>query len=68
MKKLSAFIIAMTTMIVVNGASPAAAQGQEKTRYEIVVTNLTRGQRFTPPFVVIHKPGVRLFTLGMGKN
>jgi hypothetical protein len=42
----------------------ATAQTQEKTRYEITITNLTRGQSFTSPFVVIHKSGVRLFTLG----
>jgi hypothetical protein len=32
--------------------------------YEVVVTNLTRGQTFTPILVATHKPGLTLFTLG----
>ena len=32
--------------------------------YEVTVTNLTRGQRFTPILVATHKAGVRLFELG----
>ncbi len=32
--------------------------------YEVTVTNLTRGQQFTPILVATHKEGVRLFTLG----
>jgi hypothetical protein len=33
-------------------------------RYEITVTNLTRGQQFTPILVASHRDGVRLFNLG----
>jgi hypothetical protein len=33
-------------------------------RYEITVTNVTRGQTFTPILVATHKAGVRLFELG----
>ncbi|MBI1792309.1 MAG: spondin domain-containing protein [Acidobacteria bacterium] len=32
--------------------------------YEVTITNLTRGQRFTPVLVASHKKGVRLFDLG----
>jgi hypothetical protein len=32
--------------------------------YEVTVTNLTRGQQFTPILVASHKPGVTLFELG----
>lgn len=32
--------------------------------YEITVTNLTRGQSFTPILVATHKPGVALFSEG----
>jgi len=32
--------------------------------YEVTVTNLTRGQQFTPILVASHKAGVRLFELG----
>ncbi len=33
-------------------------------RFEITVTNLTRGQQFTPILVASHRAGVRLFDLG----
>ena len=32
--------------------------------YEVTVTNVTKGQTFTPLLVVSHRPGVRLFELG----
>jgi len=34
------------------------------TDFEVTVTNLTRGQQFTPVLVASHKAGVRLFELG----
>src|SRR5262245_18695705 len=33
-------------------------------RYEVTITNLTRGQQFTPFLVATHKAGVKLFELG----
>lgn len=30
--------------------------------YEVIVTNMTRGQTFTPILVITHKEGVKLFT------
>ncbi|MCU0244940.1 MAG: spondin domain-containing protein [Bryobacter sp.] len=33
-------------------------------KYEVTITNLTRGQRFTPVLAVTHRPDVRLFQLG----
>lgn len=33
-------------------------------RFEVTITNLTRGQQFTPVLVVTHKSSVKLFTLG----
>jgi hypothetical protein len=33
-------------------------------RFEVTVTNLTRGQQFTPILVASHKEGVKLFALG----
>jgi hypothetical protein len=32
--------------------------------YEVTITNITRGQTFTPFLVVSHAPSIRLFTLG----
>ena len=33
-------------------------------RFSVTVTNLTKGQTFTPILVASHQPGVKLFTLG----
>jgi len=41
-----------------------AALADDDATYEVTITNLTRGQFFTPFLVVSHKPRVRLFTLG----
>jgi len=37
-------------------------------RYEVTITNLTRGQTFTPILVASHKEGVSLFTLGQAAS
>ena len=39
------------------GAAGAASAAE----YEVTVTNLTRGQQFTPILVASHQAGVRLF-------
>jgi hypothetical protein len=36
--------------------------------YEVTVTNLTRGQSFTPILVATHRSGVKLFTLGQAAS
>jgi hypothetical protein len=46
-------------------ALPVAPAAAEDDRFfEVTVTNLTRGQRFTPIMVASHRAGVRLFELG----
>ncbi len=47
-------------------ASPAALAEEEHPhgRYEVTITNLTRGQQFTPILVATHQASVRLFELG----
>ena len=47
-------------------ASPAALADDDHPggRYEVTITNLTRGQQFTPLLVATHKAGVKLFELG----
>jgi hypothetical protein len=37
-------------------------------RYRVTVTNLTRGQPFTPPAVALHRPSVELFSVGEPAN
>jgi hypothetical protein len=55
----------MLLAITVLTATPTfAAEFRNRGEYEVTVTNLTRGQRFTPILVATHKQGVRLFELG----
>jgi len=37
-------------------------------RYRVTVTNLTRGQPFTPPAVALHEPSVGVFSVGEPAN
>jgi len=52
-------------LVIVAGlpAAPTAA-ADDGPRYEVTITNLTRGQQFTPILVASHREGVQLFTLG----
>lgn len=45
-------------------ATPALFAADEERTYEITVTNLTRGQRFTPILAATHMDSVSLFRLG----
>jgi hypothetical protein len=52
-------------------ATPSVGQDAADTagaRYEVIITNATRGQTFTPVFVATHRPGVRLFQIGSPAN
>jgi Spondin_N len=40
------------------------SEGLDGGRYEVTITNLTRGQQFTPILVASHRDGVRLFNFG----
>jgi len=52
-------------LLVVGGALLFGVVGTASALdYEVTVTNLTRGQQFTPILVASHKAGVRLFELG----
>src|SRR3989441_13093012 len=52
-------LLGLTVFICAQTPTAAAAP-----RFEVTVTNLTRGQQFTPILVASHQEGVRLFTLG----
>jgi hypothetical protein len=58
---LGVFILLAMTVLT---TTPALAAEARSGGYEVTVTNLTRGQRFTPILVATHKQGVRLFELG----
>ncbi|MGH9874417.1 MAG: spondin domain-containing protein [Pyrinomonadaceae bacterium] len=49
------------------GPLGASASGQGR-RFEVTITNLTRGQQFTPILVASHREGVSLFKLGEPVN
>ena len=52
-----AALVAVTTL-------PASASAQSDARYSVTVTNLTKGQTFTPVLLATHTPAVRLFAPG----
>ncbi len=55
-------ILAIAVMVLAGLlASVGHAQGLQ---YEVTITNVTRGQTFTPVFVASHSAGVRFFELG----
>ena len=59
-----------TLAVVLGLASAFAAMANDDddqwaaARYEVKITNLTRGQQFTPILATNHKPSVRLFEVG----
>jgi len=54
----------LAVVLLGSGFSEQTVLAQEKFRYEIIITNLTRGQYFTAPLVVTHKGNLRLFAVG----
>jgi hypothetical protein len=60
MKHLSLVTLLLTVSLFQN--NPTFAQGGPQ--YEVTITNLTRGQQFTPILVATHREGVALFDVG----
>ena len=56
--------LAIICSLAVTAAPALAADDDEGARFEVTITNLTRGQQFTPILVASHKPNVKLFELG----
>ncbi len=63
-KKHTVLIIVALVCVTVLGTVSVARVDDIDERYEVTITNLTRGQQFTPILVASHKEGVSLFTLG----
>ena len=61
MKRSIVFMI-LGFLLMIQGPS-ALAEGEGRS-FEVTITNLTRGQQFTPILVASHEKGVKLFTLG----
>ena len=56
-----AVLFAIVTLVAMGFSAGMTAVADE---YRVTVTNLTRGQQFTPILVVSHTAGVKLFELG----
>jgi len=67
-EKIALNIMTLTTaaVLAIVGAFvvPKVALSQEGLSYEVIVTNLTRGQQFTPILAATHGEMTSLFTLG----
>jgi hypothetical protein len=57
--RLRMLVLSLAGALLLSAAGTASAS-----EFEVTVTNLTRGQQFTPILVASHKAGVRLFELG----
>jgi len=58
-KALVVCLCALTVMVAVR-----VVDAQSDARYNVTVTNLTKGQNFTPLVIATHAPGVRMFAPG----
>ena len=63
MKRLIS-MICLAVVLTIGGTPMAFSDGGGDEEFEVTITNLTRGQRFTPILVASHKKGIDLFTLG----
>jgi hypothetical protein len=61
MRMLIALVISGTTMLA---ASPVGVSAQSSVQYVVTITNLTKGQTFTPLLIATHTSGVRVFAPG----
>ena len=57
-------LLTVISAVVLSFGAGSKVLGSSDRFYEVTVTNLTRGQQFTPIIVATHKSGVRLFELG----
>ena len=62
MKKIATYMA--LGLLLTAGTQAVAGEADSNHHYEITVTNLTRGQSFTPILVATHKAGASLFTEG----
>jgi hypothetical protein len=56
--------LAIVCSLAVTAPARADDDDNEGARFEVTITNLTRGQQFTPILVASHKSNVKLFELG----
>ncbi len=58
-----ALLLSLSALVALT-AAPAPISAQSEARYSVTVTNLTKGQTFTPLLFATHTPAVRLFAPG----
>lgn len=56
--------IVFALLVIISLLEGKAVLADNNPEYAVTITNLTRGQQFTPILVASHKPGVRLFNTG----
>jgi len=66
MKRTVSLVVVMLSFTILIGARISIAAAAP--RFEVTVTNLTRGEQFTPILVASHQEGVRLATLAKEGN
>jgi hypothetical protein len=65
MMRMGFFQVGAVALIGIMAAGrPVAGDDERGGQYEVTVTNVTRGQTFTPILVATHTAGLRLFELG----
>ena len=64
MKRFISAILAVLILTAGGASALAFSSGSDGEEFDVTITNLTRGQQFTPILVVTHEEGVNLFTLG----
>lgn len=62
---LLSVVLMLAVVLTLTGATRGFQETQDRSgQFSVTVTNLTKGQTFTPILVASHRAGVKLFTLG----
>ncbi len=64
MKRLVPVTLLVLALTIGGASALVFSSGSGGEEFDVTVTNLTRGQQFTPILVASHEAGVNLFTLG----
>lgn len=57
-------VLGLALMLTVGGVAAVSSDSGGNQEYQVTITNLTRGESFTPVLVASHQEGVGLFHLG----
>jgi hypothetical protein len=68
MKKITTLLSVAAITLTINMTAGVALADDSDTCYEVTITNMTRGQIFTPVLVATHRKNVKLFTVGEAVN